>query len=103
MKCLVDMNLPPALCPILEAEGWDTVHWSAVGDPRETDTRIMAWAERHDRVVLTHDLDFGAILAATRANQEEICPRARLSRATRRDADPAYLGDAQRNRLAGAR
>ncbi len=27
----------------------------------------MAWAERHDRVVLTHDLDFGAILAATRA------------------------------------
>ncbi|WP_175443943.1 DUF5615 family PIN-like protein [Nitrosospira sp. Nsp13] len=28
------------------------------------DSEIMAYANSHDYVVLTHDLDFGAILAA---------------------------------------
>ena len=41
------------------------MHWSTVGPPVAPDTEIMAWARTHDRVVLTHDLDFGAILAAT--------------------------------------
>jgi predicted nuclease of predicted toxin-antitoxin system len=28
----------------------------------------MAWARTHDHVVFTHDMDFGALLAATRAS-----------------------------------
>ena len=67
MRIVVDMNLSPDWCPVLAAHGWDTVHWSAVGDPKATDAEIMAWAKTESRVVLTHDLDFGAILAATRA------------------------------------
>ena len=31
------------------------------------DSEIMAWASVNDFVVFTHDLDFGAILALTRA------------------------------------
>ena len=67
MNILVDMNLSPLLCPILAAEGWNAVHWSSIGDPRAPDSLLLQWAKEHGYVVLTHDLDFGAILAATRA------------------------------------
>jgi predicted nuclease of predicted toxin-antitoxin system len=67
MKCLLDMNLSPRLCAILQAEGWDSLHWSEVGDATAPDREIMDYASRDRRVVLTHDLDFGAMLAATKA------------------------------------
>jgi predicted nuclease of predicted toxin-antitoxin system len=67
MKLLVDMNLSPKWCSVLQAEGWDAVHWSDVGTASATDRAVMQWALRDERVVLTHDLDFGAILAATQA------------------------------------
>jgi predicted nuclease of predicted toxin-antitoxin system len=67
MKLLVDMNLSPLWVIFLEQRGFQAIHWSAVGDPRATDQAIMDWAREHDYVVLTHDLDFGTILAATRA------------------------------------
>lgn len=43
------------------------MHWSHVGDSRATDAEIMGWAAANGRVVVTCDLDFGAILAATNA------------------------------------
>jgi predicted nuclease of predicted toxin-antitoxin system len=61
------MNLSPAWVAFLERNGWQAIHWSSVGDPRATDRAIMAWARANDYVVFTHDLDFGAILAVTRA------------------------------------
>jgi predicted nuclease of predicted toxin-antitoxin system len=66
MKLLVDMNLSPEWVPVLQAAGHDAVHWSTVGDIRAADTQIMAWARQEGRVVFTHDLDFGTILALTR-------------------------------------
>ena len=67
MKILVDMNLSPQLCPFLAAERWTVVHWSSIGDPRAPDSVLLTWAKDNGYVVVTHDLDFGAILAATRA------------------------------------
>ena len=67
MKFLVDMNLSPRWVPILRAEGWDSVHWSDAGLPTAQDRFIMQRALDEQRVVLTHDLDFGAMLAATGA------------------------------------
>lgn len=67
MKLLVDMNLSPTWCSLLEAEGWEAVHWSAVGNPAAPDNEVMHWARSNGQVVLTHDLDFSAILAATEA------------------------------------
>ena len=67
MKLLVDMNLSPKWCPVLQAAGWDTVHWSDVGQHFAPDDELMRWAEGSQHVVVTHDLDFGAILAATQA------------------------------------
>ena len=57
------MNLSPEWVPMLQAQGWDAVHWSTVGDPRATDRELMDWAVANEYVVFTHDLDFGTMLA----------------------------------------
>lgn len=65
MKLLVDMNLSPLWVGTLADAGFEAVHWSAIGQANAADTEIMTYARLNDFVVLTHDLDFGAILAAT--------------------------------------
>ena len=72
MTLLVDMNLSPRLVEVLREAGYDTVHWSAVGDARADDTEILEWARDHSCIVVTHDLDFGAILAATDAEYPSV-------------------------------
>src|SRR5438445_6606477 len=67
MRLQVDMNLSPDWVTVLEKAGWETVHWSNVGDPRAADSEIMAGAKQNGRVVFTHDLDFGTMLALTQA------------------------------------
>ena len=67
MKIVLDMNLSPDWAQALASHGWEAVHWAAVGDPRATDRVIMEWARSQGYVVLTHDLDFGALLALTHA------------------------------------
>ncbi len=68
MKLLIDMNLSPDWIDTFARHGWQAVHWSKVGDIRATDKTIMEWAHQNDYVVFTHDLDFGALLAISRAN-----------------------------------
>ena len=65
VKLLVDMNLSPRWLAVLEQAGHQAAHWSALGAPTAPDTEIMAYAAANGFTVLTHDLDFGAILAAT--------------------------------------
>lgn len=72
MKFILDMNLSPAWIDVLEKAGHEACHWSQKGDPKATDREIMAWAHANRFVVLTHDLDFGAILAATNANAPSV-------------------------------
>lgn len=67
MKLLLDMNLSPGLAAVLSAAGHDVVHWADVGDFRAPDTAILRWADTNQRVLVTHDLDFGAILASADA------------------------------------
>jgi len=65
MKILVDMNLSPAWCALLAANGHHALHWRDVGSPSAADAAILTWARDNRFVVFTNDLDFGAILAAT--------------------------------------
>src|SRR6476620_7874382 len=67
MRLLIDMNLSPSWVASFNQHGMEAVHWSVVGDPRATDREIMSWARTNGYIVFTHDLDFGTILAATRA------------------------------------
>ena len=64
MKLIVDMNLSPRWVDALRTAGHEAVHWSAVGAWTASDREIMQFARDNDCVVLTHDLDFGDILAA---------------------------------------
>jgi predicted nuclease of predicted toxin-antitoxin system len=67
MKFVVDMNLSPEWVKVLRDAGFDAVHWRDIGPLDAPDAELLDWATKHERVVLTHDLDFGAILAASRA------------------------------------
>ena len=72
MKLLLDMNLPPRWVQFLSGQGFECIHWSDVGEYTATDRLIMAYAEEHGYTVFTHDLDFGALLAATRARSPSV-------------------------------
>ena len=72
MKLLLDMNLSPRWCETLNGAGHEAVHWSAVGAPGAPDREIMSFAETGGFVVVTHDLDFGAILAATQGGKPSV-------------------------------
>ena len=72
MKILLDMNLTPRWAPFLEAAGIESSHWSQVGRADAPDEEIMGYAARHGFVVLTHHLDFSAILAATKGKKPSV-------------------------------
>lgn len=74
MRLLVDMNLSPRRINRLADAGIEGVHWYKVGLPVASDTEIMAYARADDYVVLTHDLDFSAILAATAGDRPSVVP-----------------------------
>lgn len=68
MRLVVDVNLSPRLVQALGAYGVDAVHWSALGPLDAEDAVLLAWARSNQSVLLTCDLDFGAILAASGAS-----------------------------------
>lgn len=72
VKVLIDMNLSPRWVGALQEVGIAAEHWSTVGATSATDPEPMAYARSHDFVVLTHDLDFGAILAATGGDKPSV-------------------------------
>jgi len=72
MRLLLDMNLSPGWVPVLAGRGWEVVHWAEVGDPRASDRAIMSWARDNDHVVLTHDLDFAALLASSAGSKPSV-------------------------------
>ncbi|KAA3643923.1 MAG: hypothetical protein DWQ07_17555 [Chloroflexi bacterium] len=87
MKILLDMNLSPAWIDFLDGHGLEAVHWRDIGDPEAEDRLLLSWARDHQYVVFTHDLDFGAILAATGANAPSVI-QVRAQNVT-----PGHLGD----------
>lgn len=88
MKFLIDMNLSPQWVEVFMAAGLDATHWSAIGDSRATDQSILEWARSNACIVFTHDLDFGAILAATQASGPSVI------QIRAENVLPDYVGDA---------
>src|SRR5919197_5463009 len=58
------MNLSPSWVDRLARNGFEAVHWSTIGAATAPDAQILAWANEHEFVLITNDLDFSAILAA---------------------------------------
>lgn len=67
MRVLIDMNLSPRWVDFLRDGGIETLYWSTIGNATARDAEIMKYARQHDCIVLTHDLDFSAMLAANGA------------------------------------
>lgn len=72
MKLLIDMNLSPHWVHLLNNAAIEAVHWSTLGAKNAPDSEIMNYAKIHGYVVLTHDLDFSAILAATHGEKPSV-------------------------------
>lgn len=79
------MNLSPDWVDVFQRHGWEAVHWSTIGDPKAKDRDIMRRAKTLGWVVFTHDLDFGAILAVTRAEGPSVV------QVRTQDVSPVYL------------
>lgn len=68
MKFLADMGVSPLTVKELKEVGYDAVHLSEQGLMRMPDSQIMAKAKQESRIVLTFDLDFTDLLAASKDN-----------------------------------
>ena len=64
MKFLADMGISLRIVENLNSSGYDAIHVSQIGMVKSSDRSILEKAKNENRIVLTHDLDFGHILAA---------------------------------------
>ena len=66
MNFVVDANLSPRIAGLLTAAGHDAVHVRDIGMRDASDDKIIDYAINTDRVVISHDTDFGTLLAHRR-------------------------------------
>jgi len=67
MRFLVDMGISPKTAVFLRSLGHDVVHLHDQGLDRLDDPAILAKAREEGRILLTHDLDFGELIAVSGA------------------------------------
>jgi predicted nuclease of predicted toxin-antitoxin system len=72
MRFLLDMGLARSTAQYLRACGHNAVHLREQALQRLPDTEIVAKAVAEDRIVLTHDLDFGRIVALSQARAPSV-------------------------------
>lgn len=65
------MNLSPEWEQVF-SKYCEIKHWSRIGDADTPDDKILHWAKENSHVILTNDLDFGAILAATHLDSPSV-------------------------------
>lgn len=63
MRSLIDENLSPRVAEILRAAGHDATHARDLGLGAASDPVVLETAGRDDRVIVSADTDFGALLA----------------------------------------
>lgn len=80
------MNLSPEWVPYLHERGFEAVHWSTIGTYTAPDTEMMQWARDNACVVFTHDLDFGILLALSKAGGPSVI------QVRTQDVSPTHLG-----------
>ncbi len=67
MKLLLDQGLPRSAALLLREGGIDTLHVGEIGLAAATDNEILQRGRQEERVVVTLDADFHALLAFSKA------------------------------------
>ena len=67
MRFLADMGISPNTVTMLRGLGYDALHLHEQGLDRLQDPLILQKARDEGRILLTHDLDFGELIAASGA------------------------------------
>ncbi len=63
LEFLADMNISPLTVEQLKKHGWNIVRVPEVMSRGSKDIDILIYAQKQNKVVITQDLDFSAILA----------------------------------------
>lgn len=63
MRFLADMNISPSTVADLASDGIDIVRASSLLPVNTSDKEILDLARSEERAVITHDVDFSALLA----------------------------------------
>ncbi len=63
MKLILDQGLPRSTARLLRETGIDTVHVSEIGHSTSEDAVVLQLGREEDRIVVTLDADFHALLA----------------------------------------
>ena len=68
MKILIDVCLSPDWVPFFRENGVEAIHWTMIGACDAEDSAIFSYANDNKWIILTHDLDFGTLLAQSKSH-----------------------------------
>jgi predicted nuclease of predicted toxin-antitoxin system len=63
LEFLANMNISPLTVEGLLKIGWNIIRVSEILDKKSKDIEILSYAQNHNKVVITQDLDFSTLLA----------------------------------------
>ncbi len=63
IRLLLDQGLPATTSNFLSDDHWDLVHVSSIGLSRASDLQIIGEARKQNRICITLDADFHALIA----------------------------------------
>lgn len=72
MKFLIDENMPPSLANKLKSIGYEARHVIEIGYQSTPDFKIAELAALTGEIIITHDTDFGTILALSNSEKPSV-------------------------------